>query len=36
MMGEINQAVAAILAKRHTVPEQRSVLIGVTGIDGLV
>ncbi len=34
IMGEINQAVAAILTKRHTVPEPRSVLIGITGIDG--
>jgi aquaporin Z len=33
IMDEINQAVAAILTKRYTVPEPRSVLIGITGID---
>jgi hypothetical protein len=30
----IGQAVAAILAKREEVPTHRSVLIGITGIDG--
>ncbi len=33
-MEDLSQAIAAILAKRKETPPQRSVLVGVTGIDG--
>jgi uridine kinase len=33
-MADINSAIAAIDAKRNEVPAERSVLVGVTGIDG--
>lgn len=33
-MEDISQAIAAILAKRKEVPMRRSLLVGITGIDG--
>jgi uridine kinase len=33
-MSDLNNAVAAVLAKRREIPARRSVLVGVSGIDG--